>query len=391
MHDDFTIQRWQVFVSYLICVWLCVFLILFANKILPMLEQLGGFLVIAGFLLTVIVCAVMPKANETPYASSAFVWTEWTNDTGYSSSGFAFCLGMLNGAFAVGTPDVVSHLAEEIPRYVPTLHQRSPITPLDLMLTMIYRPSVNIPKAILAQFIIGFFTAFFYLIAIFYGINNLNNVLTSTYLFPLTEIYRQATGSRGGSLGLLILAFLPSIVATLGCFITASRVFWTLARDNATPFSPFFGRVNHRHRNPFNSILLCGVIATVLGCIYVGSATAFSAFVGSFIILSTLSYLMAILPHLLSGRSNVTPGWFWMKGITGYIVNALSCLYIIVFVIIFCFPFSMPVAADTMNYACLITGGLTIFTAVFWFVRQKDYVGPQPVSLGSELLAKDAI
>jgi choline transport protein len=27
-----------------------------------------------------------------------------------------FFLGMLNGAFAVGTPDVITHLAEEIPQ-----------------------------------------------------------------------------------------------------------------------------------------------------------------------------------------------------------------------------------------------------------------------------------
>ena len=237
----------------------------------------------------------------------------------------------------------------------------------------------------------GFFTAFFYLIAIFYGINDLDGVLASPYLFPLTEIYRQATGSRGGSLGLLIIAMLPSIIATLGCFITSSRVFWTLARDNATPFAGFFGRVNHRHRNPFNAVALTGALATVLGCIYVGSATAFSAFVGSFVVLSTLSYLMAILPHLLSRRRNVAPGWFWMRGAVGYVVNAVTCAYIVVFVVIFCFPFSMPVDAETMNYACLITGGLSIFIAAFWFWRQKDYVGPQPVSLESALLAKDAI
>lgn len=250
---------------------------------------------------------------------------------------------------------------------------------------------MNMPKAILAQFITGFFTAFFYLIATFYCISNLDGVLNSTYLFPLTEIYRQATGSAGGSLGLLILAFVPTVIAVIGCYLTASRVFWTLARDNATPFSGFFGRVNHKQRNPFNSILLCAVICTILGCIYIGSATAFSAFVGSFIVLSTLSYLAAILPHLLSKRSNVTPGWFWMNGAIGFAVNGVACLYIMAFIVIFCFPFSLPVTATTMNYACLITGGFSLFVVAFWFWRKGDYVGPQYVPLESVLLAKDAI
>jgi choline transport protein len=142
----------------------------------------------------------------------------------------------------------------------------------------------------------------------------------------------------------------------MGCLLTASRVFWTLARDNATPFSGFFATVNKKHRNPFNSIVLCTVIASLLDCIYVGSQTAFNAFIGSFVVLSSLSYLAAILPHFLSRRANVAPGWFWMKGASGFLVNGIASLYIIAFVVIFCFPFSMPVNAESMNYTSLITG-----------------------------------
>jgi len=54
----------------------------------------------------------MPYVNGQPYATNDFVWRDWQNGTGYSSNGFAFVLGMLNGAFAVGTPDITSHLAE---------------------------------------------------------------------------------------------------------------------------------------------------------------------------------------------------------------------------------------------------------------------------------------
>jgi amino acid transporter len=275
---------------------------------------------------------------------------------------------MLNGAFAVGTPDVISHLAEEVPR-----------------------PSKNIPLGILAQYVLGFFTALFYAIAIFYSINSLDSTLGSSYLFPLTEIYLQSTGSSGGSLGLLILAFLPSIIAVIGCYLTSSRVLWTLARDNATPFSRFISRVNHKQHNPFNAIILCGIVCTILGCIYVGNSTAFNAFVGSFVVLSTLSYLAAILPHLLTKRSNVTPGWFWMKGPLGFVVNAVACLYIMAFVVLFFFPFALPVNAESMNYASLITGGSSLFVAAYWFWSARDYVGPQHVSLEDELLAKDAI
>lgn len=363
-HPAFVTQRWQVFVAYMIVNWLSCFCVLFANWILPLLEQCGAFLIVAGVLITIIVCASMPPV----YATNAFVWSEWTNTTGYSSNGFVFLLGMLNGAYSVGTPDVITHLAEEIPK-----------------------PSKTIPKAILAQFIIGFITGFAYLISIFYSISDLTKILDSTFLSPLASIYQQATGSAGGTLGLLIVAILPNWIAMLGCYLTASRVFWTLARDNATPFAEFFSHVSHKHRNPFNAILLCAVISTVLACIYLGSQAAFNAFIDSFVVLSSISYLAAILPHLLSRRSEVAPGWFWMKGPTGFIVNAISSLYIIVFVIIFCFPFSMPVSAPTMNYSSLLTGGMTVFVALFWFWRQKDYEGPKYVAPDAETLAADAI
>lgn len=111
-HPAFVTHRWHVFVAYMIVTWLSCFCVLFANWILPLLEQGGAFLIVAGVLITIIVCAAMPPVHAT----NAFVWSEWTNSTGYSSNGFVFLLGMLNGAYSVGTPDVVTHLAEEIPK-----------------------------------------------------------------------------------------------------------------------------------------------------------------------------------------------------------------------------------------------------------------------------------
>lgn len=196
---------------------------------------------------------------------------------------------------------------------------------------------------------------------------------------PLVEIYHQATGSTGRALGLSNLILLPALIAAVGTCITSSRILWTLSRENATPYTKLLYHINPRFKNSFNSIVVCGVIVTISGAIYVGSSSAFSAFVDSYVVLSTLSYLAAILPHLPGKRSNVTSGWFWMNGFVGYIVNAVACLYMLCFLVIFCFPFSMPVSAESMNYTVLITDGLTLFMIAFWFWRQKEYTGPQRV------------
>lgn len=124
-HPELEAQSWHIFVSYIICTWLCCSLVLFANRALPSILNLGLFFIVAGVFITIVVCAVMPRVNGVRYASNEFVWKDWTNNTGWSSHGFAFVLGMLNGAYSCGTSDVTSHIAEEIPRYVELVSQPS--------------------------------------------------------------------------------------------------------------------------------------------------------------------------------------------------------------------------------------------------------------------------
>lgn len=262
----------------------------------------------------------MPKTH----ASSAFVWSDFQNLTGWSN-GVAFLTGVLNGAFTIGTPDAVTHMAEELPN-----------------------PKVDLPKAVFAQVGLGFVTAFLYGIAIFYGITDLDAVTSSAGSFPLATVYLQATGSAGGAFGLLLILFLSIMICTIGTIMMVGRLWWALARDNATPFASYFGQVNERLSCPIPATILCSVLCTGFGAIQLGSKTAFTDLVGSFIILTTTSYFLAFFPHILSKRQNVPPGPFWM-GNWGYVVNGIACLLILFFNIWFCFPFAYPVSVSVMN------------------------------------------
>jgi hypothetical protein len=83
------------------------------------------------------------------------------------------------------------------------------------------------------------------------------------------------------------------------------------------------------------------VLTTAFGAIQLGSKTAFADLSGSFIILTTTSYAMAILPHVLSGRKNIPQGPFWM-GRAGFFVNTVSVLLIVFTNVMFCFPYALP-------------------------------------------------
>ncbi|KAF2033068.1 amino acid transporter, partial [Setomelanomma holmii] len=354
-HDGYEYERWQVFIVYFIMTWLSAFIVMFMNSTLPTITKIGLFFILAGVFVTILVCAIMPSRTGKGYASNSFVWKDWENQTGWSSDGFVFCAGMLNGAFAVGTPDCVSHLAEEIPR-----------------------PRTNVPKAILAQYVVGFLTAFCYVITIFYSVNDLDSLFSNPWPFPLAELYRQATDSKSGSLGLLIVIMLPTLSTNIGCYITTGRMLWTLGRDGATPFSAWVGHVNKAWGMPFNATLVCAVLNTIIGLIYVGSSTAFSAFVGSFIVLASLSYLAFIVPNIYSRRKYVIRGPFSMPDPVFYVVAGIASSYMAVWIVIYCFPFAVPFDATTMNYTSTMTGGCTILLGCWYaWIRNKGYVGPR--------------
>lgn len=111
--------------------------------------------------------------------------------------------------------------------------------------------------------IVGFLTALFYIIAIMYAINDYDALFDSAY--PIAEIYRQATGSSAGAVGLLVLILVCVAICTVGTYITNGRTLWALSRDNATPFPGFVSKVHPRLGMPFNATILCGVLVTVLG------------------------------------------------------------------------------------------------------------------------------
>ena len=117
-HPDLTVQTWHVFVTYMIQVCILFSVAIWWNRILPSIELIGGVLTVLFCIITIIICVVLRgRGDPAANATDAFVWRDWQNLTGWTSDGFIFLLGMLNGAFTMGTPDIITHLAEEVPRY----------------------------------------------------------------------------------------------------------------------------------------------------------------------------------------------------------------------------------------------------------------------------------
>ncbi|KAG2420901.1 hypothetical protein HFD88_000515 [Aspergillus terreus] len=356
---------WQVFVALQLLIWTCCAIVCFGNRFIPLINRVALILSMGGLIVTIAVLAIMPKKHAT----NASVWSTYSNRTGGWPDGVCFLTGLLNAAFAVGVPDCISHVSEEVPR-----------------------PELRVPQGIMLQLLTGFTTAFVYLVALFYSIQDLDAVFHSNIgFFPTAEIYRQATGSNTGAVGLVAVLFLSTFPTLIGTFVTGGRMWWSLARDNATPFSSYFANVHPTHNMPLRATVAMGAMVSGLGCIYIGSTTAFQALVSSYIVLSTLSYLGAIVPHLLTRRKNIVPGPFYLGRRVGFAVNIATVAYILVTVVFFCFPLVLPVTAYNMNYTSVITAGLMALTALWWVFRgRRDYRGPQyNIEAAQQLAASD--
>lgn len=378
-NPDVEWQSWQVFVAFQVVNWSCCCVVVFGNRFLPLINKLALWVSLAGLVASVLVLAIMPRGR---HASDHFVWREYTDLTGWNNDGLCFLLGLINAAFAVGTPDCQSHLAEEI-----------------------NEPEKNVPKGIMLQIASSFATAFVYLVALFYSINDIDAVLDSPSKFPTAEIYRQATGSTAGAVGLTAVLFISTFPTLIGTLTTGGRTFWALARDDATPFAPFFRAISPAFGSPLRATIAVSAVTTCMGCLYVGSTTAFSALITSYIVLSTLSYAAAILPHVLTSRRTIAPGPFHL-GRWGWPINIASLAYIAATVVLFCFPFMMPATVQNMNCefpprhrppklatltpatdTSVTTGGLVILITAWWFVHGKGkYQGPKYFKEAAEAL-----
>jgi hypothetical protein len=241
----------------------------------------------------------------------------------------------------------------------------------------------------LAQYAASFVTGLSYLVTLFYTAPNLADITATHTVFPLARIYYQATGSQAATVGLLIVALFPTMLGATGAYAIAGRQGWALAREDVLPCSSLLVRLNKRTNAPFNVVLLAGFLTTALGFLYLVSATAFNALTGSFVVFSSLSYLAALVPHVLSNRQYIkstriqtttsnphaasqtappgvsyTRAFFRLPDHLGLVICTAACIYLAAFAVIFCFPPTTPViGASSMNFTPVIVGGWTLVAA----------------------------
>lgn len=377
---------------------------IFLPQLLPKVEivlmvlHLGGFIGIMVTLLT-----------TSQIGSTASVFLTAFNEGGWSTQGLSYCIGFLGNIATFVGADASVHMAEEVSD-----------------------AALNIPRAICAGMIMNGIIGFAMMITVLYCLGDVSSVMGTDTGFPFIQIFYNSVQTIPGAIAMGAIVLVLTWACALGITTTASRMTWSFARDNGTPFSRYLSKVDTRTKVPIVAAGAVTFLAALLTLIYIGSSTAFNdvvsltitGFYGSYFL--PCAFLLYhrikghVLPHgterepdpvmppaptslvvddeskameITEEKTAATPqeeaalteivqgrliwGPWHIPGIWGIINNLYACLYMIFVIFWSVWPPATPVTPSTMNYSVVVTGGVMILSGLWYWVRgRRVYQGP---------------
>ncbi|GAD94154.1 amino acid permease, putative [Paecilomyces variotii No. 5] len=345
-NDDLVIQPWMTFVVYQGFNLITSGIVVFGNRLIPAINKFSlAYLQIAWFVIMVTVAAKAPAHND-----SKFVFRTWINNTGWENNVMCFITGLVNPLYSLSGLDGITHITEEMPN-----------------------PGRNAPLALACTLSIAFVTGLTYMLSLMFSVQDYSTLANSSTGLPLAEIFRQTTQSRGGAFALTFMLWVALGPCTIGSQLSTGRIFWAFSRDDGLPLSKIWSKVNRKLGVPFNAQLCVTVIIALLGCIYLGSSTAFNAMMSSAVTINNIAYLVPILTNLLQRRKRMHHGPFFMGRVPGIFVNIVTVAWLVFAIVFFSFPYYMPVTASNMNYTCACVGGFVVIELFWWMIAGRRY------------------
>ena len=344
-----TVSRWATIIIYEGILLSTPLVTIFGHKYLKYVILYAGIsLLVLFFIITPLVPAVAPT-----HRPSHFVWAEFINSTGWSSNAICFFIGLPNSFFGFGFLDVGIHLAEEAPR-----------------------PQINIPKAIYTQYAVALPSGLAFGVAMFYSIQDIDGIINPQTGNAFMSLLQQAC-SYGVAIFLGLALILIALPSSYEAQVVASRMIWSFARDDGLPFSSILRHVDSRFKVPIRAILLCLLLTTIIGLMYVWADAAFNSLVSAGLIFHNALFTITFSVMAITDRKRLTPGPFHVPGLLGRMLFTVAALLMAFTVVVFCLPYYMPVTVADFNWNAVIFAGAVLVITVSWFiVGRKHFHGP---------------
>ncbi|KAH8898932.1 amino acid transporter [Thozetella sp. PMI_491] len=284
-------------------------------------------------------------------SSHSFVWGTLTHDVGgWEQPGIAFGIGLLPLAFPMTSFDGIIHMSKEVKN-----------------------PKRNVPHSMMFSVVLNAFMMFVWLVVVLYCFGDPDVVAAAPLGMALIGIYMSATGSRGATTLLVALHIFTLFISLFNIVASSARLTWAFSQNNGLPFSLFFAHISNYFVQPVRCLVLVSVVCCLLSLIYIGSTTAFNAFISLPLVALYISYGIPIAFLLFRRVRGQLPifGPFSLGSTLGLVVNAAAVAYILYVLCFAALPTILPTTAENMNYAGPLILAVMIGAIVDWFVAGR--------------------
>lgn len=248
--ETYDFQRWH---GTLLVIAVSCFSVIFntvAAKQLPMVEGLVLILHVFGFFAILIPLWVLAPRN-----SASVVFTQFSNNGGWSNLGLSCLVGMLSPVFTllgwslalqveVATANIFQALTLPLTcviRLFPP-HQSS----ADVMIAEeIKDASLILPRSIMASLFLNGALGFIMLVTYCFCLGNVEDILGTKTGYPFIQVFYNITNSHGGASTMTAILITLTVCGCISNVATASRQLFAFARDGGMPFSPFLAYVSN--------------------------------------------------------------------------------------------------------------------------------------------------
>ncbi|NGO73198.1 amino acid permease [Streptomyces boncukensis] len=315
----------------------------FGVRIVALLNEVSIWWHILGVILICGALVLIPDHHQ----STNFVFGEFVNNTGFSSSLYVVAIGLLMAQYTFTGYDASAHMTEET---------------IDA--------ATAGPKGIVRSILVSLGAGFVLLFGFTYAIQSYTGSVNSSTGVPPAQILMDALGAASGKWLLLVI-----IVAQLFCgmaSVTAnSRMIYAFSRDGALPFSKTWHKLNPHTRTPTNAVWLGTGGAFVLGLPYLWNETAYAAVTSIATIGLYIAYVIPTFLRLRQGdRFERGP---WHLGSWSTIIGSIAVGWVLVITVLFMLPQSSPVTSNSFNYAPIAVGVVVAFCGTWWLVSARKW------------------
>lgn len=237
---------------------------------------------------------------------------------------------------------------------------------------------ITVPRSMIWAFFLNVPCTFGLLLTYLFCMPSVQDAVDDPTGYPFVYVFRQATGSREGTLGMTVVILLLLIMITISSMASTSRQTFAFARDNGLPFSAWLAHVHNTWHVPFNSILFTVVYTCLISLINIGSEAAFNAIISLATVALMGTYMVSISCVLLRRiRGQYLPPARWTLGKAGLPINFCGLIYSTWAFFWGFWPTSYDPTAETFNWACLLFVVLMGLGTVLYFTHAKKvYEGP---------------